>query len=68
MLGAGRFVPGTPDSPETTRVKVRGYSFALLAATPGLLLILRLLVEKGAYLYAALHGTVILGRRCCFPS
>ena len=67
VLGAGRSAGWTLDSPETTRVKVRGYSFALLAATPGLLLILRLLIEKGAYLYAALHGTVILGAVMLFP-
>ena len=67
MLGSGRPAGRTLDSPETTRVKMRGYLFALLVAAPGLLLILRLLIENGAYLYAALHGAVILGALLLFP-
>lgn len=50
-----------PDSPEIAGVKKRSYTFALLAATPGLLLILALLLRQEAYGYAALHVAVIVG-------
>jgi GGDEF domain-containing protein len=56
-----------PDSPETARVKTRSYVFAMLAAAPGLLLILVLLLRQGVYLYAALHSTVIVGVAVMFP-
>ncbi|MGY2892832.1 GGDEF domain-containing protein [Deinococcus sp. UYEF24] len=56
-----------PDSPETARVKIRSYAFALLAAAPGLFLILALLLRQGAYFYAALHSTVIVGVALMFP-
>ncbi|WP_407569083.1 GGDEF domain-containing protein [Deinococcus altitudinis] len=55
------------DSSETARVKIRSYAFALLAAAPGLLLILASLLQEGAYAYAALHGAVILGVALMFP-
>ena len=56
-----------PDSPETARVKIRSYTFALLAAAPGLFLILASLLRQGIYLYAALHSTVIVGMALMFP-
>ncbi|WP_407540296.1 GGDEF domain-containing protein [Deinococcus radiomollis] len=56
-----------PDSPETARVKIHSYAFALVAAAPGLLLILASLLRQGAYFYAALHGAVILGVALMFP-
>ena len=56
-----------PDSPETARVKIRGYSFAVLAAAPGLSLILALLVRQEVYFYVALHGLVIVGVALMFP-
>ena len=46
MLGSGRPAGRTLDSPETTRVKMRRYLFALLMAAPGLLLILQRPIEK----------------------
>ena len=57
----------SPDSPETARVKIRSYSFALLAAAPGLLLILGSLLRQQMYLYAALHSLVISGVALMFP-
>ena len=56
-----------PDSPETARIKARSYIFALLAAAPGLLLILILLLRQGVYLYAALHSAVIVSVAVMFP-
>ncbi|GGR60533.1 hypothetical protein GCM10008959_23080 [Deinococcus seoulensis] len=52
---------GIPDAPEITRVKVRGYLFAVLAATPGLVMLLHLLAQRGAWVTAALHLSVMVG-------
>ncbi len=50
-----------PDSPDVRRVKLVGYAFAALAATPGLLLLLRELVMHRAWLQVGTHGVVLLG-------
>ena len=57
---------GVPDAPEITRVKMRGYLFAVVAATPGLVMLLHLLVQKGAWVTAGLHLTVMVGAVALF--
>ena len=50
-----------PDSPDVQRVKLAGYAFAVLAAAPGLLLLMRELVLHRAWLQVGTHGMVLLG-------